>query len=398
MRITIAAAVLAFVSTGGAATLPQADLAQWIQSKDGFVVRDAAGTIVEVSLARSWATDNDVDRLLTLKGLKRLDLSYTYVTDRGIERLQQFSQLEDLNLDTAEYISDVACSFLRANRQLRRLSLRGTDVTDISLEYLASLTALRSLDISQTQVSDVGLEHLASLSQLEELSLGGTKTSGVNLNVLKLLPKLRKLSFTGIQRRNAGVCWSPGIGENELQTISLLSGLEELDLGVGVKLGTPVRPGTSRTGEAECRVVGGIRVTNLGLSKLVTLKRLRKLNISGAEVNAAALEPLTKLPQLESLSLWNCKAVDDAAAPLLARMAALTDLDVSYTGISDAGLRQLSGLAHLKRLYLTDTKVEQASALAMEKQHPGMQVFWGHRPPPIPPPALDKAVSRKAEE
>ena len=365
MRMIMAAAVLAFSSVAYAAVLPQADLAEWVQSKDGFVVRDPSGAIVEVSLARTWATDNDVERLLAIKGLKRLDLAYTYVTDRGIQRLEQFPQLEELNLDTAEYISDVACSYLRANRQLRRLSLRGTDVTDISLEYLASLTGLRSLDISQTQVADVGLEHLAALSELEELSLGGTKTSGLNLNVLKLLPKLRKLSFSGIQRRNAGICWSPAIAESELETISLLSGLESLDLGVGIRLGTPTRPGTSRTGEAECKVVGGIRVTNLGLAKLAKLKKLRQLDISGAEINAAGLDTIAKLPQIERLSLWNCKAVDDSAAPVLARMTSLTDLDLSYTAVSGSGLQQLSALAHLKHLYLTDAKVDQPSSLGV---------------------------------
>jgi Leucine-rich repeat (LRR) protein len=395
--LRIALAVVAAAWTAGAAGLPQADLEQWIKSKDGFAVRDTAGNIVEVSLARSWATDNDVDRVLVLKGLKRLDLSYTYVTDRGIERLGALTQLEDLNLDTAEYISDVTCSYLRANRQLRRLSLRGTDITDISLQYLSSLTGLKSLDISQTQVSDVGLEHLASFPGLEELNLGGTKTSGVNLNVLKLLPKLRKLGFSGIQRRNAGACWAPGIAENELETISLLAGLEDLDLGLGVGLGAPGRSNSTRGGEAECRVIGGIRVTNLGLAKLAKLKRLQKLDISGAEVNAEGLAALEKLPQLARLSLWNCKAVDDSAAPVLARMPALTDLDLSYTAMSDAGLRQLAVLPHLKRLYLMETKTVQASVAALEKERAGLHVYWGHRPPPIPPAALDSSVSRRLE-
>ena len=106
MRMIIAATVLAFSWVANAAVLPQADLAAWVESKDGFVVRDASGAIVEVSLARTWATDNDVERLLTIKGLKRLDLACTYVTDRGIQRLEQFPQLEELNLDTAELISD----------------------------------------------------------------------------------------------------------------------------------------------------------------------------------------------------------------------------------------------------------------------------------------------------
>ena len=174
-----------------------------IEPQGGDVVRDQKGEIVEVSLARTWATDADLARIAEVKSLKRLDLSLTYISDRGIERLKGLDRLEELNLFAAEFITDAATAFLRGHRQLKTLNLRGTDVTDTSLAYLAELTNLRSLDISFTQITDVGLEHLASLPQLEERSLGGNKISGVGLHVLKLLPKLRKLGFYGIQRRNA---------------------------------------------------------------------------------------------------------------------------------------------------------------------------------------------------
>ena len=53
----------------------------------GHVVRGPDGNIVEVSLARTWASDNDVERVADLKTLKRLDLSFTYITDAGVQRL-----------------------------------------------------------------------------------------------------------------------------------------------------------------------------------------------------------------------------------------------------------------------------------------------------------------------
>jgi Leucine-rich repeat (LRR) protein len=170
------------------------------------ITRDASGQIVDVSLARTWATDAELELLGRIKTLKRLDLSLTYVSDRGIEQLKGLDRLEDLNLYAAEFITDAALAFLRGHKQLRTLNLRGTDVTDTSLAYVAELPGLRRLDISFTQISDVGLEHLAALTELEDLNLGGNKISGVGLHVLKLLPRLKKLSFYGIQRRNAGWC------------------------------------------------------------------------------------------------------------------------------------------------------------------------------------------------
>ena len=120
-----------------------------------------------------------------------------------------------------------------------------------------------------------GLEHLASLAQLEELNLGGNKISGASLHVLKLLPRLRKLSFYGIQRRNAGWCWAPVVTDLELETISLLSGLEDLNIGSGVALGhaaaqaISVRP----TGKRNAASPVGCGVTDLGLAQSVEARK-----------------------------------------------------------------------------------------------------------------------------
>jgi internalin A len=379
---TLAAIALAGSASIRAASLPDASVADWIQAQGGDVVRDKDGRIVEVSLARTWATDNDLEHILGLKDLKRLNLALTYVSNRGIERLQKLDQLEDLNLYAAEFITDAATSYLRANKRLRRLNLRGTDVTDTSLEYLSALTGLKSLDISQTQISDVGLDHLASLAELEELNIGGIKISGVGLNVLKLLPKLKTLSFNGIQRRNAGMCWAPVVTDIELDTISLLSGLEELDLSWGVGLGNSDPAAKSRfNGESDCHVVGGIRITDLGLAKLTKLKKLQRLDVSGSEITPAGLKQLEGLNQLRSLSLWNCKALDDSAATGLAALPNLTKLDLSYTNVGDQALASLAALPRLKELYLTDTRVTLAGFEAFHKKDPKCQVSWGRRPP-----------------
>jgi internalin A len=377
-----------------AAEAPQADIARSIEAMGGQVVRGSDGNIVEVSLARTWASNNDMERVAEIKGLRRLDLSFTYVSDAGIERLQQLTQLEELTLDATEAITDAAASYLRANKHLRKLVLRGTDITDVGMPYLAALTGLKSLDLSHTMVGDVGLESLPALSELEELDLGGTRITGINLNFLKLLPKLKKLSFNGIQRRNAGACWTPLITDLDLDTISLLSGLEDLNLGVGVSLG---KTGVA-VGAGNCHVTGGIQLTDLGVAKLVKLTKLRRLDISGAKITPAGLNVLKSLPQLERLSLWNCKALDDSAAPDFAAASKLAMLDLSYTSAGDGILKSLAELPNLKLLYLTDTKVTSSGVEAFRKQRPTSFVSWAKRPDAIPRPAkAPKAKPRPTE-
>jgi internalin A len=380
--LVFAAAVMAAPSWNArAAEMPQANIARSIEALGGQVVRAPDGNIVEVSLARTWASDNDIDRVVEIKGLKRLDLSFTYVSDVGVERLQQLQQLEELTLDTTEAITDAAASYLRANKHLRKLVLRGTDITDVGMPYIAVLTGLKSLDLSHTMVGDVGLESLPALSDLEELDLGGTRITGINLNFLKLLPKLKKLSFNGIQHRNGGACWTPLLTDLDLDTISLLSGLEDLNLGVGVSLG---RTGVA-VGAGNCHVTGGIRLTDFGVAKLAKLSKLRRLDISGAKITPAGLKVLKNLP-IERLSLWNCTALDDTAAPELAAIAKLTTLDLSYTSAGDRTLKSLEALPNLKLLYLTDTKVTPAAVEAFRKENPATFVSWARRPDAIPRP------------
>ncbi len=356
-----------------------------IEKLGGYAVRDAGGRVVEVSLARTWATDHDIAQVAGIESLERLDLSLTYVTDRGVEKLQQLRGLEELTLNAAEFLTDAAVAHLRANQGLRRLVLRGVDITDVGMPYIAELTNLRSLDLSHTMVGDVGLESLPSLTELEELKLGGDAITGLNLNFLKLLPKLKSLSLHGIQRRNAGACWTPLITDLDLDTIALLSGLEELDLGVGISLGMGGKP--AAPGGGNCSVTGGIQLSDLGLAKLASLKNLRRLDVSGARLTPAGIEVLRGLPRLERLSIWNCPALDDSAAKVFAGMPSLMNLDVSYTGIGDRGLELLAKLPHLTHLYLTETKVTPEAVERFRNEKPSAFVSWAQRPAPRGSPA-----------
>jgi uncharacterized protein YjbI with pentapeptide repeats len=179
-RHLLVALTFAATLSAQSANPPYAGIVARVEALGGFAVRDANGAVVEVNLARTWATDADVERVASIDTVKLLDLSFTYVTDRGIEQLKRLQHLEDLRLDTAEFLTDAAMSHLRANRNLKHLVLRGVDITDVGMPHVAELTALRSLDMSHTMLGDVGLENLPSLTELEELKLGAD-LAGANL-------------------------------------------------------------------------------------------------------------------------------------------------------------------------------------------------------------------------
>lgn len=352
------------------------EIAARIETQGGVVELDDQGRIVGVSLANTFATDTDLEVLASLGSLRKLDLSLTYVSDRGIEILKGLEALEELDLFAAEFITDAALSYLRGHPNLKRLNLRGTDATDISLQYVAELDALRSLDISFTQISDVGLESLSSLTQLEELIIGGNKITGVGFQALTLLPNLRTLDLKGIQRRDAGLCWAAAVGEPELDTIATLKSLEHLNLGWGLGLGAP-RPTPDEDSEAQCRVEGGIRVTDSGLRKLATLAKLQSLELSGSEITSAGLAAaLPAWNDLRELSLWNVQGIDDTIAGPLTKLERLEMLDLSRTPVTDRGLRELASSSSLRRLYVSRTNVTAAGLNAFREANRQCWISW----------------------
>ncbi len=266
-------------------------------------------------LSTYWINDADLARMASVRETKKLDLSFTLVTDAGFERLRQLPAVEELNLASAELLTDTAIGYIRGWNKLRVLNVRGTDITDTSMEHIGHLTALESLDISYTQVTNNGMEHLAALTRLETLSMGGNKITGPALHVLKSLPRLKHLNLSGAQKRNSGT-WATALTDGDLEIIAALQGLESLN-------------------------IGGMRFTGAGLARLGKLHNLRRLDLARSRIGPADLAALAAMPRLERLGLWQAKRIDDSAVIQLSALRGLNDLDVAETGMTPAGVEAL---------------------------------------------------------
>lgn len=330
------------------------DVLEWAVARGGDGTLDDSGRLVDLYLGFTWTTDADLDRIERLASLKRLDISLTYITDEGVERLKALPGIVELNFFGAESITDVAVAHLRGWESLRRLNLRGSDITDTSMEYIAGLRNLRSLDVSFTQISTPGLEYLAELTHLEELALGGNKINGAGLTVLAALPNLKKLTLKGSQRRNSGY-WAVSLTNVDMEMLGSLRQLEWLDLGGSIR--SPLND-----------------LSDLGIGEVAQLRELRVLDISQTRISSAGLEPLAGLPKLERLSLWRAERIDDGAAEHLAQMSSLHTLDLSETQVTDATLARLAELPQLRRLYLSGTKVTPEGVERFRRERPGCEV------------------------
>jgi Leucine-rich repeat (LRR) protein len=274
----------------------------WIERAGGLVVRDSGGRVVAIDLRSSWIMDSDMPALANLPDLRRLDLSLTRISDRGLRALKTAPAIEDLNLYFAEQVGDEGTAILRNWKRLKRLNLRGTKITDSTLEVLAGITTIEWLDIGWAQVTDTGLDHLSSLTNVRSLTMGGNKLTDSALQFLRQMPQIEYLDIGGTQRTDSGL-WS-------------------------------------------------LLLTDAGVQAIATVTELRELRLAGTNVTGRGLAMLKSLPKLERLNLQGCKRLRDDAAATLAEFKQLQVLDLKETGLSEQAAASIrASLAHCQVLW-----------------------------------------------
>jgi hypothetical protein len=273
----------------------------WIEQAGGSVTREG-GKTVAVDLRSSWITDSDMPLLARMPDLKRLDLSLTRISDRGLRALKTAPAIEELNLYFAEQISDESMAIVKAWKHLKRLNLRGTRITDSTLEFLSGVLTLEALDIGWAQITDTGLDHLVPLTNLRWLTMGGNKLTGTSLQFLRQMPQIEYLDLGGAQRTDSGL-WS-------------------------------------------------LSLTDAGMQAIAQVTELRELRLAGTGVTSRNLEVLKPLVKLRRVSLQGCRRLRDDAATVLSGFKQLRILDVKDSGLSEQGVSRLrSALPDCQVLY-----------------------------------------------
>jgi Leucine-rich repeat (LRR) protein len=105
------------------------------------------------------------------------------------------------------------------------------------------------------------------------------------------------------------------------------------------------------------------------LKELKDLKKLETLELGNAQVTDAALAALREIGLLHALS--------KAAARGGARPSGPQDvlfLDLAKTPVTDAGLKELTELKNLQKLFLSDTQVTDAGVAELKKALPDCKV------------------------
>jgi hypothetical protein len=242
-----------------------------------------------------------------------------------------------------------------------------TSVTDATMKDLSGLRNLTALYLhcDCKQVTEAGLEKLAGLPNLNTLSVQGGSPfwpgGGLTLKGLAALQNLTALDLRGEEVTDAG-----------LKEVARLKNISILDL-----TRTRVKDG----GWQEV-IVGGVykqtrpmQVTDGRLKELAPLKNLTMLYLDETQVTDEGLRSLRELGLLHAALLGAGRAEakgKDGARPR--SEVEVVALNLAMTQVTDAGLKELTGLKNLTTLDLSATRVTREGAAKLRKDLPGCNI------------------------
>jgi len=166
-------------------------------------------TLRHLSLSNAAITDEGLSRLKALTSMESLVLynaPQSQISDEGLARLAGFSKLEKLVITNAKIegrglapfttltslslennpVDDAGVEILVRNNQLTDLNLSGTKINDKAFKFIgANLSNLKRLSVRQTQLTDAGLEALKPLKHLREVRAAGTQITQAGKDSLK---------------------------------------------------------------------------------------------------------------------------------------------------------------------------------------------------------------------
>ena len=286
-------------------------------------------------------TDDAVDQVTSIEGLKTLYLSAPNVTDSTLAKVGRMKSLEDLTVQSKAVTSDGLGKLSPLN--LKRLSLHDIKISDECLPAIAQFKSLEFLSLrnyssNKDNVGDAGIAHLADLTGLETLDLAGTKITDVGMQSLAGLVKLKSLTLSGTGITNEGLKHlagmpalttlhidTPGVTDDGLVHIAHLKQLEEFKLSI-------------ISSDAALERIG----------KLTALRHLESYVQSASEIGWACI---ANLNSLETLRIHG-SGVDDTAMSHIGHLAALKSLSVQNSRVTDEGLTQITNLPNLETLSL----------------------------------------------
>jgi hypothetical protein len=232
--------------------------------------------LLQVDLAGLELNDQNTQCLASLTRLKDLCLDNTRA---GVESIRNLTSLTSLYMNFCKHVDDDTLNVIaKGMPKLKRLQLYGTDVSDDGVSYLQQVSELKFLLLSGIHLTDVSIMYLYPFTQLQDLCIinapqitGEYMTESLECAKLKTI----NLEFTSCT-------------DESLQVLTKFTDLEDIR-------------------------IGGTQITDIGVKKIfgdnaASFKKLQVLFLNSTALTDASVDVLLKnLPSLTTLDITHTK-------------------------------------------------------------------------------------------
>jgi Leucine-rich repeat (LRR) protein len=351
--------------------------------------------VTAVDLANSPVDDDSLQFLEGLPFIEELNLANTNIGDAGLAHLKELRNLRYLNLSrrfkTKAQITNAGMQHLAALAGLEELDLSYNESIGAEVAGLVGLKNLRSLNISGTGVSMEDIAHLKDMPNLATLSMGECRIDGDRLGCLAQFPKLQTLEIGG----NGPAALKD---EKDFEVLEGMPSLKNLKLlrqvnGAGFRRLQTARPDLVIGGRFEVcdlfqfpedrsvglldrreargallvparrhdLVIAANAVNDLSWLSSLAASPLDGISLRDARIPAGQLQHVAKVTNLHDLEICDSKLVGDEGFAPLAGLPKLDNLRLQNCDLGETGLKGISALENLSRLFLNRVKVPVAS-------------------------------------
>ncbi len=313
--------------------------------------------------ASPGVTDESVDLLKGMTGLKSLHLKGTGITEKG--HLEIATALPGTQVDFASIPSirrkkrlapEIAAAVQTIRDRGGKVSLLdgevwmihlnengATDFTDKDLALLQPIKKVSLLSLEGMSISDVGLAMLSESTSMEQLVLKNCQVTAEGIRTLAKLPELTSLQLSDIPLDDAAIL---GLSTLQLETLAIAnSGLE--DRGLQSLAGLP---------ELSHLTLREPLITPAGWRHLESAVKLQSLSVVHIPLPEEAMKRITQIPNLMTVSIQNCE-MTDASFVELATMTKLQHLVVSGKSLTDSALQYIKAIPQLGYLVISSDEI-----------------------------------------
>lgn len=318
---------------------------------------EAADQFTELNLtSANGISDAGIALLPKFEHVERLSIDNCQYTNAALVNVAKMKSLTWLSMNGGvikEPTSDSGLAAIKQMHQLTSLSLEGANITPKGLESIAEMDWLESLNVARTRFNDDSLKLLSPLVNLKELNISYTLVSDSAFEYLLPFHQMETLKIARLPINGRGL---KGLGQSgampNLHTLVMFSnpGLELSGYeGIYAFKKTLQSLDVGQSALTDDRFIHGV----VPCTKLEVL-----LVHDNPSISDAGMQQISKLKKLKRLYFFKNPGITDLSLNYIVKLRSLESVTFNATSVSALGAQNLK--KHLKKcdVVYNDKRVE----------------------------------------